>query len=196
MFLNLIMSFNLIVQDLTPQFTLSGDMEICPNESTTITVVPTSSNFDVNAVTFEWTYNGVLIAGATTSTLIIQGQSGYGTYTVTVDNSGCTTTQTFDIVPSTTQWDITFNGTASLCPQESGTLTAVVTNNTNGSPVTYTFTAPNGTQVVSASNTLNISATGVYTVEVDILGCTTTQTFEVIPSNTQWNVTFNGTATL
>jgi gliding motility-associated-like protein len=124
------------------------------------------------------------------------GQAGYGTYTVTVNNSGCISTQTFDIVPSTQEWDITFDGTTMLCPDQTGTLTAIVNNNTENSPVTYTFTLPDTSEVVSTTNSLPISEIGIYTVEVDILGCTSTQTFEVMASDVVWDVTFNGTSML
>ena len=191
-----VVSFNLIVEDLTPQFTLTGDTELCPDETTTITVVPTDNNFDVNTVTYEWTFNTAVIATATTSTLDIVGQSGIGTYTVTVNNSGCSITQTFEVIPSTIVWDITFEGTPTLCPNETGTLTATVNNNTDNLPVSYTFTLPNASVVVSSNNVLPISQVGIYTVEVDILGCTTTQTFEVMPSTVVWDVTFGGTTQL
>jgi gliding motility-associated-like protein len=171
-------------------------MEICPEETTIITVIPTDNNFDITAVTYQWTFNTGVITTATTNTLEIVGQAGYGTYTVTVNNSGCTTMQTFDITASTDEWDITFNGTSMLCPDETGTLTATVTNNTENSPVTYTFTLPDTSEVVSTTNSLPISEIGIYTVEVDILGCTSTQTFEVFASDVVWDVTFNGSATL
>jgi gliding motility-associated-like protein len=185
-----------VVQDLTPQFTLTGDLEICPQETTTITVVPTNSDFDVNSVGIQWTFNGDVIVGATGSSLVIVGTSGYGLYTVTVNNAGCTSTQTFEIIESTDEWDVIFNGTPDLCPDETGTLTATVANNTNNSPVTYNFTLPNGSQVENSTGILNIDETGVYEVVVDILGCTTQQTFEVVESTDSWDITFTGTASL
>uniref|UniRef100_UPI0037C0BE92 choice-of-anchor L domain-containing protein n=1 Tax=Flavobacterium sp. TaxID=239 RepID=UPI0037C0BE92 len=191
-----VVSFNLVVQDLTPQFTLSGDLEICPQETTTITVVPTNSDFDVNSVGIRWTFNGDVIVGATGSSLVIVGTSGYGLYTVTVNNAGCTSTQTFEIIESTDDWDVIFNGTPDLCPDETGTLTATVANNTNNSPVTYNFTLPNGSQVENSTGVLNIDETGVYEVVVDILGCTTLQTFVVAESTDEWDITFNGNASL
>ena len=104
---------------------------------------------------------------------------------------GCTSTQTFEVLPSNTQWDITFNGTISLCPQETGTLTATVTNNTNNSPVSYTFTLPNGTQVVSSTNVLPITQVGVYTVVADILGCDSAPvSFTVSASVANWQIAF------
>ena len=176
-----------------PQFTLTGNKEICPEETTTITVVPTANSFDVNAVTYEWMFGTDVITDAITNTLVIVGESGYGTYTVTVNNSGCTTTQTFDIVPSTQEWNVTLTGPSSLCPTEPGTLIATVTNNTNNSPVTYTFTLPNGSEVVSTDGVLAITDTGVYSVVVDILGCISTPvTFTVNESVADWQVAFVG----
>ncbi|WP_432672230.1 choice-of-anchor L domain-containing protein [Flavobacterium sp. SM2513] len=191
-----VVSFNLVVQDLTPLFTLSGSLEICPEGTTTITVVPTDNSFDVNLVTYEWTFNTDVIPTETASSLAIAGDTGYGTYTVTVNNSGCTTTETFEIVPSTIVYEVTFEGTAMLCPEETGTLTATVTNNTENLAVTYTFTLPDASEVVSTNNVLPISEIGIYTVEVDILGCTSTQTFEVMESDVVWDITFEGTAML
>jgi gliding motility-associated-like protein len=192
-----VVSFTLIVEDLTPVYTLTGNTELCPDETTTITVVPTDNDFDFSAVTYKWTFNAAEIATATTNTLDIAGQSGIGTYTVTVNNLGCTTTQTFEVTLSNIVWEITFDGTETLCPNETGTLTAVVNNNTDNSPVTYTFKLlPDGSQVENSTGVLNIDEIGEYEVTVDILGCTSTQTFLVDPSNTQWNVTFTGPATL
>ena len=188
-----VISFKLIVDDLTPQFTLNGKMAICPQETTTITVVPTNGSFNPSLVTYEWTFNNDVIVGATGSSLTIIGQAGYGTYTVKVNNSGCWSTQTFEIVPSTEQWDVVLNGSATLCPTETGSLTASVTNNTQNAPVTYTFTLPNGTDVVTNNNVLPITATGVYTVSVDILGCISAPiSFTVGNSTPDWQVAFIG----
>ena len=176
-----------------PVFTVDGKLEICANETTTITVNPTNSSFDVNLATYQWTLNSNVIATATTSSLQIVGLGGYGTYTVKVTNSGCTTTQTFEVIPSTVIWNVTFTGTAQLCPLETGSLTAAVTNNTNSSAVTYTFTLPNGTQVVSTNNVLPITQTGVYTVVADILGCKSAPvSFTVAASVADWKVSFVG----
>ena len=184
--------FNIVIGE-APKYTLSGDMEICPNESTIITVVPTDNNFDPALVTYEWRLDTNVIPGALTSSLALNGQSDYGIYTVTVNNSGCIATQTFEIKASTVVWDVTFAGSTSLCPAETGSLTAGVTNNTNNSVVTYTFTLPDGSEVVSTNNVLTINQTGVYTVVADILGCKSAPvSFTVDPSNTNWQVSFVG----
>jgi gliding motility-associated-like protein len=190
---NVIFTFDVVITEAV-NFTLTGDLEICPNETTVITVVPTNNSFDVNAVTYEWTYNSVVIPAATANTLEILGSTGYGLYTVTVTNANCTSTQTFTVSPSNTQWNVSFTGPLTLCPTEPGALTAVVTNNTNNTPVTYTYTLPNGTQVVSGSNVLPTSGAGVYTVVVDILGCQSAPvSFTVGASVSNWQVAFTGT---
>ncbi len=76
--------FNLIVQDLTPQFTLTPEQTICSGSSGTISVTP--SNFNLGDATYSWTFNTNPLPDTTSS--ISVGQAG--TYTVTVNNSGCT----------------------------------------------------------------------------------------------------------
>ncbi|MDI1256840.1 MAG: choice-of-anchor L domain-containing protein, partial [Flavobacterium sp.] len=90
-------SFILTVQDLTPQFTLTGNTDICSNSTATITVTPTDNNFDPALVTYTW-YMGVNpIAGQIGQSITINPADA-GAYSVTVNNSGCTANQTFDIV--------------------------------------------------------------------------------------------------
>jgi gliding motility-associated-like protein len=108
-----------------------------------------------------------------------------------VNNSGCTAEQTFEIKTSTVDWNVTFDGTTKLCPSESGTLTVAVTNNTENAVVTYTFTLPNASVVVSTNNVLPITQIGTYTVVADILGCKSTPVnFTVDASIADWKVSF------
>ncbi|RZK12681.1 MAG: T9SS type B sorting domain-containing protein [Flavobacterium sp.] len=187
-----IVDFKLLVQDLTPQFTLLGTKEICPEGSTTITVAPINNNFDPSAVSYSWTFGSDTLA-ATSGSLAISGGSGYGTYTVTVNNSGCTATQTFEITNANTTWFFDLTAPATLCPDETGTLSANVTNNPNGFPVTYTFTLTDGSEVVSTNNSIVIDAPGTYSVMVDILGCISgPETIVVGESIANWQIAFEG----
>ncbi|HLP64568.1 choice-of-anchor L domain-containing protein [Flavobacterium sp.] len=84
--------FDLIVQDLTPQFTLTPETTICSGSSGTLSVTP--GNFNVNDVTYTWTFNGGPFGGNTSSITVSQA----GTYGVTVNNSGCTASATTTVI--------------------------------------------------------------------------------------------------
>ncbi|MFC6097732.1 choice-of-anchor L domain-containing protein, partial [Flavobacterium qiangtangense] len=77
-------TFDLIVQDLTPQFTLTDDFSLCEGTSGTITVTPT--NFNASDVTFTWTVDGGSPLPDTGSTITV---STAGFYEVTINNNGC-----------------------------------------------------------------------------------------------------------
>ncbi|MCZ8217480.1 MAG: choice-of-anchor L domain-containing protein, partial [Cyclobacteriaceae bacterium] len=177
-----IVQFTLTVQDLTPQFTFSGDTSICPQETTTISVVPTDNNFDISLVTYQWQYLGVDIAAETNNSITIGG-TNYGMYSCTVNNTGCVATQNVEITNSNTVWDLTIDAPATLCPDENGTITSTVTNNPTGLPEVYTYTLPDLSISPVTTNVLPIDAPGDYTIKVSILGCESTQTITVI-SNT------------
>lgn len=84
--------FDLVVQDLTPQFTLTPETTICSGSSGILTVTP--GNFNVNDVTYTWTFNGDPFGGNTSSITVSQA----GTYGVTVNNSGCTASATTSVI--------------------------------------------------------------------------------------------------
>jgi len=187
-----IVDFDLIVQDLTPQFTLLGTKEICPEGSTTITVFPTNNDFDPALVSYSWTFGPDPLA-VTSGSLTINGEAGYGTYTVTVNNSGCTSTQTFEIVNANTTWFFDLTAPADLCPDETGTLSVNVTNNPLALPVTYTYTLTDGSEVVSATNSIVIDTPGIYSVMVDIQGCISgPEMVTVGESVADWQIAFVG----
>ncbi|ALM50577.1 hypothetical protein AMR72_17825 [Flavobacterium psychrophilum] len=84
-------SFKLIVQDLTPLFTITPDFSVCENTTGTITVTPT--NFNTEDVTISWTLNGTLLPDTTASISVDET----GDYVVTVNNKGCTATATVKV---------------------------------------------------------------------------------------------------
>ena len=82
----LISEFNLIVQDLTPQFTITPNQSICAGTTGTITVTPT--NYVDADVTYSWSLDGNPFPGTTGTITVSQA----GTYSVLINNSGCTAT--------------------------------------------------------------------------------------------------------
>ncbi|QEE49810.1 T9SS type B sorting domain-containing protein [Flavobacterium alkalisoli] len=84
------LNFNLIVQDLTPDFDMGGDFNICEG-TTGVTIDLVANNYDPASpdVTYSWTYNGDALPDTGSSVTV----TGEGTYEVTVNNSGCEATQ-------------------------------------------------------------------------------------------------------
>ncbi|MEY2703309.1 MAG: putative adhesin, partial [Bacteroidota bacterium] len=76
-------TFNIVVQDLTPQFTITSNFSLCSGTSGTITVTPT--NYTNSEVTYSWSLNGNALTDTTPSISVNQA----GTYTVVINRSGC-----------------------------------------------------------------------------------------------------------
>ncbi|WP_291092979.1 choice-of-anchor L domain-containing protein, partial [Flavobacterium sp. UBA2787] len=88
-------NFQLIVEDLTPQFTLTPDFSICEGATGTIEVTPT--NYEPNSVTYTWTVDTNPLPDTTSSISVTTA----GIYQVTVDFGGCTNTAstTVTVIP-------------------------------------------------------------------------------------------------
>lgn len=78
--------FNLVVQDLTPLFTITPNFSICAGTSGTITVTPT--NYNNSDAIYTWTLDGNPFPGNTNQITVTQG----GVYGVTVNHFGCINT--------------------------------------------------------------------------------------------------------
>jgi gliding motility-associated-like protein len=76
--------FDIIVQDLTPQFTITPNFSICQGTSGTITVTPI--NYNPGDVTYSWTLDGNVLNETGNSITVTLA----GNYEVVVNNSGCT----------------------------------------------------------------------------------------------------------
>ena len=87
-----VLPFNLIVQDLTPQFTITSDFSICNGSTATITVTPI--NYNPTDVTYSWTLDSVVLPDTTASINITLA----GTYQVVINNSGCIATGTTVVI--------------------------------------------------------------------------------------------------
>jgi gliding motility-associated-like protein len=186
-------SFTLTVQDLTPVYTVAGNLTKCPTGSTTVSVLPTNNNFSLSDATYSWTFNGNPIAGQTASSLIISGANTFGNYTVTVDREGCKTTESFTISNANTVWNYTLTGNLTKCPLENTTISVLPTNNSfNLNAATYSWTFDGNPIAGQTGSSLLISGPnsyGNYTVTVDIEGCATTNNFVISNANTVWNFT-------
>jgi gliding motility-associated-like protein len=114
-----VVCFNLNVQNLTPIFTVPSTLSLCLGTSGTIAVNPV--NFNPTAVTYSWTLNGNVLPDTTSSISVTLA----GDYQVTVNNSGCTSSQ----VTTVTVGSITADVSPNIITCGSYVLPALSTNN-------------------------------------------------------------------
>lgn len=143
-----IKTFDLIIEDLTPQFDVPDNISLCGDEIATITVTPI--NFDPASpdVGIVWTYNGTTLpdTGISINTL------GEGTYEVTINNKECTATAAINVTSSSTPVaSITYPGTP-YC-SNAGTATVMQTGNTGG-----VYSGTEGLVIDPATGDINLSA--------------------------------------
>jgi len=155
-----IKTFDLIIQDLTPQFDITDDLILCGTSTGSITVTPI--NFDPTSpdVTFVWTY-GTTTLPDTDESIVTAGD---GTYTVTISNTECTATASVNVTSNPTPVAaITYNGSP-FCSNE---LTGAVIQTGDAGGV-YSSTA--GLIINPATGEINIAAseTGTFTVTYTI----------------------------
>ncbi|RAR46423.1 choice-of-anchor L domain-containing protein, partial [Flavobacterium lacus] len=88
-------NFQLIVEDLTPQFDLTPDFSICEGASGTIEVTPI--NYEEGSVTYTWTVDTNPLPDTTSAITVTTA----GVYEVTVDFGGCanTASTTVTVIP-------------------------------------------------------------------------------------------------
>jgi gliding motility-associated-like protein len=91
-----IKSFDLVVQDLTPVYTINPDFSICEGTSGTISVVITDT--DTTPVTYTWSNANGPLPDTTPSITVTEA----GAYTVVLNRTGCTTTSTVNVVVTPT----------------------------------------------------------------------------------------------
>ena len=139
-------TFKLIVQNLTPQFTLTSDLQLCEGAVGTLQVTPI--NFTDAEVMYSWTLNGAPFAGNVNAiTVTLSGE-----YVVSIDNSGCVATQqvTVTVTPQPVAdvfTDLTRCDSYTLDPLSAG-------NN-------Y-YTGSNGTGTLLAAGTVIIDTQLIY----------------------------------
>jgi gliding motility-associated-like protein len=140
-----IKTFNLIVQDLTPQFTVTPDFTFCDGTTGTITVTP--GNFNPADVTFTWSDGTQTLPDTGSSITVSQG----GAYTVVINNSGCTANAT---VNATVTPIPVADDPADVTQCGPYTLPALTTGN-------Y-YTGPNGTGTQLAVGTVITTTQPIY----------------------------------
>ncbi len=181
---------NTITINVLPIATINSsdpDNTICSNETATITVTPT--NFAATAATYVWSLNGVPITGASTNIITPKAT---GNYQVVLNLNGCTLTFyqnfTVNVLP-----DFTLAGTNLVkCANEQAIISIVPSNFLVTDPaLTYTWSL-DGNTLPNTAPTINVTAYGIYSIQVNNLGCITTKQIEVKLDTTDIPITTNG----
>lgn len=170
-------SFSLVIQDLTPHFTLKEDFAICEGTVGTIVVTPTEpADYDPATVLYSWTLDGIALPDTTSSVTATVA----GVYAVTVNNQGCFATDS--VIMSVTPTPIA-DDPADVVECGSYALPALSVNNNY-------YTGPNGTGTMLSANDV-ISSTQLLYVRAYSAAtpaCTSENSFNVtiIPTAVVW----------
>ncbi|MEZ4858978.1 MAG: gliding motility-associated C-terminal domain-containing protein [Flavobacteriaceae bacterium] len=155
---------------------LGEDFSSCFNELVTLDATPT--NYDPSTAMFEWSFNGTVLTGETSATLIAQEP---GNYSVLVTVGVCTAEDTVIISPSN-DIEIALGDNFESCFVEEIILDATPANY-DPTLATYEWRL-NGTLIAGETNaTLMAQEPGTYTVLVAIGACTGQDSIIISPSN-------------
>ena len=164
-----------IIFNALPILDLGADIATCFSEPIVLDASPT--NYNPADLTYEWSFNGVIIADENMPTLIIEE---IGNYSVTATYRGCATSDSIEV---TFKEDliVTVDDDFQTCPKEAHTLTAK-TRERNATFQWYL----NGTLLTGETNsTLDIIidqgtvGTQTYSVVISDSGCTGTDSVDV-----------------
>ena len=158
-----------VTDDMPTISPISGDLDICPGESTTLTVTTSDTG-----LTYQWQLNGTDMPGETNASLTTNQP---GNYTVIATNgTGCTASQNATVTASPVPTLNSITGNTALCPGDTTTLT--VTSPDSG--LTYQWQL-NGTDMAGETNaSLTTNQTGNYTViATNTSGCTSSESITV-----------------
>lgn len=152
-----------------PNATINGPTIISAGQTITLSVPNVSGN------TYSWS------TGANTSSINV---TLAGTYRVTVSRGNCSSTGSLVVNGSNCTVTPTISGVSSLCPNQSGTLTASATGT---SPFTFVWSTG------STAQTITINSAGSYTVTVTGSGGCTASSVRNVTASPNVTITMSGT---
>lgn len=163
-----------------PLIELGDNIETCFFDPIILDASP--SNYDPTDATYEWSLDGVVLAGETNPTL---NATQYGVYSVNVSANGCLATDEVTISPQTL--NVALGDDFTSCFEIPETLTAEAID---FDPATATFEwSLDGIVIAGETNqTLNITEPGTYVVTATVNSCTATDTIVVGLSNIEVTV--------
>lgn len=140
----------------SPDFVVDGDTSLCEGQSGLLNVVP--SNFDENAVTYQWYYESDLLDGVDAATIEV---FEVGQYHVEVNNDGCITEEIIQVNRNTNAFDVVLdNG----CNDFEYVITVANQDELEGA--SYSWSGPEGFSAAGPEVIISEMPAGTYTVEV------------------------------
>ncbi len=152
----------------SPIFDLGEDLIVC-GEDITILDATVANPDDLTNISYKWFKDGIEINGQTNSTLEIT-ESGF--YAAEVTGNDCLTTDDITVTLADT-FSVDLGEDQDLCDESSYDITAEIID---GNPDDATFEWSTGED----SQTITVTESGDYTVDVIINGCVVTQTVSII----------------
>ncbi|HNP68004.1 MAG TPA: gliding motility-associated C-terminal domain-containing protein [Aequorivita sp.] len=154
-----------------PLIELGDNIETCFFDPIVLDASP--SNYDPTDATYEWSLDGVVLAGETNPTL---NATQYGVYSVNVSANGCLATDEVTISPQ--ELNVALGDDFTSCFEIPETLTAEAID---FDPATATFEwSLDGVVIAGETNqTLDITEPGTYVVTASVNSCTATDTIVV-----------------
>ncbi|MDN3722911.1 gliding motility-associated C-terminal domain-containing protein [Aequorivita sp. SDUM287046] len=153
------------------QVSLGDDITTCFVEPVILTAEAT--DYDPNLASYEWSLDGVVLAGETNQTLTA---TEFGVYKVNVSVGSCIATDEASIAPNDLQ--VSLGDDFTSCFEMTEILTAEAIDY-DPTIATYQWKL-NGAIIADETNpTLDISQPGTYVVEVTVNSCTTTDSIIV-----------------
>lgn len=154
-----------------PLIELGDNIETCFFDPIILDASP--SNYDPTDATYEWSLDGVVLAGETNPTL---NATQYGVYSVNVSANGCLATD--EVTISSQTLNVALGDDFTSCFEIPETLTAEAID---FDPATATFEwSLDGIVIAGETNqTLNITEPGTYVVTATVNSCTATDTIVV-----------------
>ncbi len=149
-----------------PLIELGDNFETCFNEPVVLDASP--SNYNPADATYEWSLNGVVLAGETNPTL---NATQYGVYSVNVIVGGCLATD--EITISQQELQVSLGDDFSSCFEVPVTLTAEAIDY-DPTLATYEWSLNGAILAGETSQTLDITQPGNYSVTATVGSCITT----------------------
>ena len=154
-----------------PLIDLGSDVETCYMDPVVLDATP--SNYNPADATYEWSLDGVVLAGETDPTL---NATQYGVYSVVVAVADCATTD--EITISEGNIAVSLGDDFTTCFDTTQTLTAEATNY-DPTLATYEWSLDGNVIAGETDQTLDITEAGTYTVTTTFGACTATDSVVV-----------------